>query len=241
MNNISIIITFFNRPEYLKKTLKALIPQLIEGDEVIVVNDGGRHPTLPEGVIYLWQERQGYRLATARNVGIAQAGNPYVVSLDDGIVPDPEFLEAYRKRVKPRLLLLGGLRFKYDPKETRYWPPEMSRTYEYPDHMRGFGGQQCFCREDAVAVGGFDERFNGCWGYEDSAFLKAMMCSGVKVEKCFEAMATHLYHPPSFTEECKDRNRALMRVFVEEYEKGVYPKWRLEQLFKGVHVIKESV
>jgi len=201
------------------------MPQLAEDDEVIVVNDGGRHPALPAGVIYLWQERAGYRLATARNRGIAKAGNPYVVTLDDDCVPDQGFLEAYRRRVKPKLLLLGGLRFEYDPRETFNWPPEMPRTYERADKDRGFGGQQCFCREDAVAVGGFDERFNGCWGYEDSAFLKAMMCSGVKLKKCFEAMATHLYHIPTFTEDCRDRNRLLMAEFVKEYEAGIYPRW----------------
>ena len=224
--HISIVITFFNRPQYLKKTLNALIPQLGEKDEIIVVNDGGIHPELPEEVTYLWQERQGYRLASARNRGIAQARNPYIVSLDDGIVPDPGYLEAYRRRVKPRVLLLGGLRFEYDPHETQYWPPEMPRTYEYPDHMRGFGGQQCFPKMDAVAVGGFDERFNGCWGTEDSAFIKALSCSGVVVEKCFEAMATHLYHPTSFTEDCKDRNSGLMLKFVKEYEKRIYPQWK---------------
>jgi len=226
VKHISVIVITYNRPEYLKKTLDALIPQLMEDDEAIVVNDGSLHPELPEGVTYLWQKRQGYRLATARNRGIAHAKNPYIVSLDDGIVPDLGFLEAYRRRVKPKLLLLGGLRFEYDPQETFNWPSEMSRTYEYPDHMRGFGGQQCFYREDAVAVGGFDERFNGCWGYEDSAFIKAMTCSGVEVEKCFEAMATHIYHPPTFIEGHQNNNRGLMVEVAKEYEKGIYPRWK---------------
>lgn len=232
--SLSIVVTTFNRPEYLKRTLDTLLHQLGEHDEVIVVNDGGEHPRLPEGVLYIWQERDGYRLATARNRGIAEAGNPYVVTLDDDCVPDQGFLEVYRKRVKPRLLLLGGLRFEYDPSETRYWPPEMSHTRERSEYVPllhgklegGYGGNMCFNREDAIAVGGFDERFNGCWGYEDTAFVKAMMCSGVMVEKCYEAKATHIYHPPSFTVECKDRNRVLVREYAVEYEKGIYPRWK---------------
>ena len=64
---LTVIIPTYNRPTYLSRTLNALLPQLGKQDEVVVVNDGGEHPTLPEAVMYVWQKRKGYRLATSRN------------------------------------------------------------------------------------------------------------------------------------------------------------------------------
>lgn len=233
---LTVIIATYDRPAYLGKTLSALIPQLRGADEAIVVNDGGSHPTIPLGVKYLWQPHEGYRLASALNRGIANASNQFIVNLNDDCVPMAGFLDSYRQRIRRGVLLLGRLQFPYDYGSVPL-PPGMPLYYDLGNYVPllygklegGYGGNICYSREDALMVGGFDERFNGCWGYEDTAFIKAMMLGGVSVERCFEAKAVHQPHPSRASKGCVERNRKLCHEVVAEYEKGIYPIFDLKK------------
>lgn len=227
---LTVVVTTFNRPEYLNKTLSALVPQLRREDEAIVVNDGGPHPPIPEGVRYLWQRAEGWRLATTCNRGIANAANQFIVNLNDDCVPMAGFLDSYRRRIRRGVLLLGGFRFLYDHGSNPP-PPGVPLYWERSEYIPllagklegGYGGNMCFSRDDALMVGGFDERFNGCWGYEDTAFIKAMMLRGVRVERCYEAKVEHQPHPINATLGGKERNRRICVEVVAEYERGIYP------------------
>jgi glycosyltransferase involved in cell wall biosynthesis len=96
---VSVIIPTYNRVTMLKETLDSLSKQSfpLEGFEVIVVDDGGADGTnqitkssFPYRLRYLWQENQGD--AVARNVGALASGAEILVSLDDDMILEPDYL-----------------------------------------------------------------------------------------------------------------------------------------------------
>ncbi|WP_037914136.1 glycosyltransferase [Actinacidiphila yeochonensis] len=101
----SVIIPTYNRAELLRLTLDALCRQSVPTTEfeVLVVDDGSSDSTaevvesyrdrLP--VRYFFQEDQGWRVAKARNVGIANAAGDVCVFLDSGVVPHSGCVQAH--------------------------------------------------------------------------------------------------------------------------------------------------
>jgi glycosyltransferase involved in cell wall biosynthesis len=92
----SVIITTYNRVELIRYTLDSLTRQTLPSTqfEVIVVDDGSTDATeeLVESyrdrlnLRYFFQEDKGWRVAQARNVGIANATTDICVFIDSGVM-----------------------------------------------------------------------------------------------------------------------------------------------------------
>jgi glycosyltransferase involved in cell wall biosynthesis len=92
----SVIVPTYNRATLLRHTLDALVRQTIGTDrfEVLVVDDGSSDGTRDLvasyagklRVRYFFQEDEGYRVAKARNTGIANAAAPICVMVDSGVL-----------------------------------------------------------------------------------------------------------------------------------------------------------
>ncbi|MCX5394025.1 glycosyltransferase [Streptomyces sp. NBC_00094] len=92
----SVIVPTYDRAELLRHTLESLTRQSVGRDafEVLVVDDGSRDDTrqLVAGyedrldLRYFFQEDEGYRVAKARNTGIAHARGPVSVFVDSGVI-----------------------------------------------------------------------------------------------------------------------------------------------------------
>ncbi|MEO3796312.1 glycosyltransferase [Nonomuraea sp. B10E15] len=101
----SVIIPTYNRARLLDWTLHALTRQDLPADrfEVVVVDDGSSDGTAAVveryrdrlAVTYDYQEDQGYRLAAARNVGIAHATADICVFIDSGVLAHSRCLSAH--------------------------------------------------------------------------------------------------------------------------------------------------
>jgi glycosyltransferase involved in cell wall biosynthesis len=87
MCEVSIIITTFNRPEWLKIAIESAINQNFSKKEIIVVDDGsaGEETNLLVRdypfVKYIYQKNQG--LGVARNTGLAASKGYFIQFLDD--------------------------------------------------------------------------------------------------------------------------------------------------------------
>ncbi len=91
-----MVIPTYNRAELLRRTLESLARQdLPKSDfEVLVVDDGSSDPTAEVvagfqdrlDVRYFFQPDEGWRVAQARNVGIAHATGEVCVFVDSGVV-----------------------------------------------------------------------------------------------------------------------------------------------------------
>jgi glycosyltransferase involved in cell wall biosynthesis len=101
----SVIIPTYNRAELLRRTLDSLVRQdlPVADFEVLVIDDGSSDDTaeLAEGyrdrlsLRYFFQPDEGWRVAQARNVGVANAAGAVCVMVDSGVVLHSGCLRAH--------------------------------------------------------------------------------------------------------------------------------------------------
>lgn len=105
---ITVVITTYNRIDYLRRTLAGLTHQTVPNTsfEIVLSDDGSREdiasviPEFPElNIRFITQEDRGYRLAEARNRGIQEATTPYILLLDPDMIPCPRHLEITLSRL----------------------------------------------------------------------------------------------------------------------------------------------
>jgi len=102
MNEISVVVPTFDRPEMLRETLRLLAKQSVAPDEVVVVDNGTTPTTLAEDAarpLVLRYFRIGARagVAQARNFGVEMAKGRYVAFLDDDDFWEPDYVERLKK------------------------------------------------------------------------------------------------------------------------------------------------
>ena len=114
---ISVVTTIYDRPEHLRLLLAALAEQTRPPDEVVVADDGSGAATvaamarllpacgIPAKVVR--QEKDGYRLAAARNLAIRAATGDYLLFLDCDVAPLPDAVAAHERNAGKRRLLCG--------------------------------------------------------------------------------------------------------------------------------------
>ena len=114
---ISVLTTIYNRPDHLRLLAAALAAQTRPPDELVVADDGSDAATvvamerllpacgLPAKVVR--QEKDGYRLAAARNLAIRAATGDYLLFLDCDVAPLPDAVAIHEKNAAPGRLLCG--------------------------------------------------------------------------------------------------------------------------------------
>jgi glycosyltransferase involved in cell wall biosynthesis len=115
---ISVIITIYNRFEHLKLCLQALLLQREHFDEIVISDDGSNDEQTDKikkylkqlecPIKYVRQEKQGYRLAAARNNAIQAASGDYIISLDCDILLMPDAIMTHKQNAKEGYFLAGN-------------------------------------------------------------------------------------------------------------------------------------
>jgi glycosyltransferase involved in cell wall biosynthesis len=115
---ISLIITTYNRPDALAAVVEACFTQSDRNFEIIIADDGSGAATgatvaalaarSPLPLRHLWQSDQGFRLAMARNRGIASAAGDYLIMLDGDCVPQRDFIARHRALAQPGFMVTGS-------------------------------------------------------------------------------------------------------------------------------------
>lgn len=113
---LSVIVTTYNSPGFLKLVLDGLRDQVSPGAfEVLVADDGSGQSTAdvvdafrPELPIrHVWQADEGFRAARVRNLAARSARGPYLVFLDGDCIPQPTFIRRHRQLARPGRLVAG--------------------------------------------------------------------------------------------------------------------------------------
>lgn len=208
---LSVVIPTFRKPDLLRRTLEALVPQvsgLSTSCEIVVVDDGSGDATaevledlaarLP--LVAVRPARNEGR-ARARNRGWRAASGAWVLFLDDDIVLDPGALDAHVKaqtrgvgaylaEVVTAPAVVDSTLFQYlDTRGIAKRPPGAEVPARY------FLTQNASVPRAALELaGGFDERF-GAYGFEDTELAFRMEDrAGLRFFRLEGARGQHIHH-----------------------------------------------
>lgn len=100
--NVAVIVTTYNRPDYLGRTLAGYLNQTHPPDEIVIADDGSTEETArlvtkikQETAIdirHVWQEDRGFRAARIRNKAVAHSRGEYIIPADDDSIPSPNLV-----------------------------------------------------------------------------------------------------------------------------------------------------
>lgn len=96
--NVSVVIPSLNSEKEIERTLWSLKPQLVEGDEIILVDAGSYDRTLEIASkhgcrLFIYP---GSKIGEARHFGVSQAGNEIIVQTDTDVEFIPGFMDVLR-------------------------------------------------------------------------------------------------------------------------------------------------
>jgi len=120
---ISVIITTYNKPDYLARVLVSYLCQDDpEGFEVVVADDGSDQSTrdvieafeAPFGVEHVWQEDRGFRKTRILNRAIQRSSGDYLIFTDDDCIARRDFVATHRRLARKRYFLSGGVEYLTD-------------------------------------------------------------------------------------------------------------------------------
>lgn len=113
---IGVIISTYNKPEYLEKTLWGYCFQTRPADEIIIADDGSREDTarliqsfgecLP--VKHVWQEDRGFQKSQILNKALVAAESEYLIFTDQDCIPREDFIETHQRYAQKGYFLSGG-------------------------------------------------------------------------------------------------------------------------------------
>lgn len=232
---ISVVCITHRKGELLREAMAAVVAQLLPGDELLVIDDGGDDRPLVAALMnpaadhprvrYVWVPHRGYRLSLLCNLGVMLAANDRIVKIDGDIVPKPGWLQAYRRCLTKGTLVCGRIEWR-DPagglqRDSRF---DYAQRRGRVAPRKSYGGNLGFERNDLLLLGLFDTCYHGAWGAEDAEIGEKYRLSGRQVLFSFDAAVEHQWHPP-----CKDRrnaarNRRLLRQRVALFERGRRPR-----------------
>jgi glycosyltransferase involved in cell wall biosynthesis len=98
---LSIIITYYNLDKYIGELLDVLMPQIRDGVEVILIDDGSDKPfenQYDQLKVIRLEENQG--VSHARNTGLEAAAGDYISIIDGDDVVAKDFVDQVLERIK---------------------------------------------------------------------------------------------------------------------------------------------
>ncbi|MBZ0201141.1 MAG: glycosyltransferase [Ignavibacteriaceae bacterium] len=117
MPDVSVIISFYNKIDYLKLLLAGFERQSFRSFEIIIGDDGSKEDVTEEieklttklsfPLKHLWQEDKGFRKNKMLNKTITAAAAPYLIFIDGDCVPHKEFVKEHTNAAQGGFCLTG--------------------------------------------------------------------------------------------------------------------------------------
>lgn len=201
--SISIVVPTYRRADMLTELSHALVPQLRDGVEVLIVDncpDGSARETVAGFVAdhahfyYLHEPQSG--VVHARNAGVAGARGEYILFLDDDEVPSKNWVAAFSNLAKQDVMAaFGRIVPRYEDEPSIELHTMLNRCFSREfDHPSGhdltpsfvdlgtgnamFHKKRCFGNDVP-----FDARFNHSGG-EDTHLIKTLVNRGAVLSWC---------------------------------------------------------
>lgn len=114
----TVILSTYNHPQWLEKTLHGYACQDTRDFQVVIADDGsgpetracidGLRPQLPFPLHHTWQPDEGFRKCRALNLAIRAAGSDYLVFSDGDCIPRADFVATHLRLRRRGHFLSGG-------------------------------------------------------------------------------------------------------------------------------------
>lgn len=200
---ISVVVPTYGREQVLVDTLRQLEALADAAGEIIVVDQTPAHE--PRTAAFLREAHASGRLqhvvlpqpsiTAAMNTGLARATQPVVLFLDDDIVPFPDLIAAHAAAhaAHPGVLVAGRVLQPWDDPSGQPAARGPNFSSREPGWVQEFiGCNFSVPREDALAVGGFDENFVRVAYRYEAEFAHRWMASGGRIFFSPQAGLRHL-------------------------------------------------
>lgn len=116
--NISVVISTYNSPEWLKKVIWGYNTQTYRNFEMVIADDGSRQDTFDLieemkkevffPIIHVWHEDNGFQKSQILNKAILACTTDYIMMSDGDCIPRPDFVEQHIKFREEGYFLSGG-------------------------------------------------------------------------------------------------------------------------------------
>jgi GT2 family glycosyltransferase len=211
-SDVSVAIPTYERGVVLLETLRAVMAQC--PGEIVVIDQTPAHP--PDVQVSLealelegrfrWERLSPPAIPPAMNAGLLRATRPLVLFLDDDIVPAPGLVAAHTAAYEDEATWAVAGQVLQPGEEPS--PARPCRTHGFRAHLdfvfrsceralvtNGMAGNLSVRRERALAVGGFDENFEGAAYRFETEFCRRLCRAGGTI--LFEPAASikHLRAP----------------------------------------------
>jgi glycosyltransferase involved in cell wall biosynthesis len=118
MPSLSVILSTFNQPDWLEKTLWGYAAQSDRDFQLLIADDGSDPPTkailekiraeTPLRPLHIWHPHHGFQKSAILNQATVAADGTYLLYSDGDCVPRSDFVAAHRRFAQPGHFLSGG-------------------------------------------------------------------------------------------------------------------------------------
>jgi glycosyltransferase involved in cell wall biosynthesis len=118
---ISVILSTYLKPDYLRKSLWGYECQTLSDFEIVIADDGSTSETsdvIEEftarrslRITHTWQPDRGFDKTTILNKAISKASGDYLVFSDGDCIPRMDFLATHHRQARPNAFLSGGAEY----------------------------------------------------------------------------------------------------------------------------------
>jgi glycosyltransferase involved in cell wall biosynthesis len=136
MIDASVIVSFYNKIDYLKLVLAGFEIQTNKNFEIIIADDGSAEDIVnsiekiasdyPFRIKHIWQEDKGFRKNRILNQAILASESDYLIFIDGDCIPHSHFVEGHLE-YKSSGISLTGRRVNLSDKLTQTLTPEKIR------------------------------------------------------------------------------------------------------------------
>jgi GT2 family glycosyltransferase len=209
---LTIAIPTYNRGAILCDTIEMLLRLPSPADEIVIVDQTAHHPADVEERLRQWESAGAIRVVRlpepsithAMNTALREAKNPFVLFLDDDIIPAEELVARHRASLaEPGVWAVVGQVLQ---------PGEVPRHFEDDDQRRGpirdlefrfnsdrpcdvqnvMAGNLSVDRSRALGIGGFDENFIAVAYRFETDFALRIVAAGGRIRYEPAAAIHHL-------------------------------------------------
>jgi len=196
----SIIIPYSGKRRHIRLCIDALLPQMDDNDEIIVINDSIGECELANVTVIQNNEcdKSHNNLVYCRNLGAKSAKNDILIFLDEDIVACSKLVETYRRLVPSHGIVCGKIEWETAGViKCDYRIDTDAEIVKFNDIARiGKGGGGNFAVLSSIFddIGGFSMEYNGRWGHEDVDLFRKIQSLNKDIYYSPLAAGLHIEH-----------------------------------------------